>query len=430
MGENIDKAVKGMKASHSDNKIKHKCNVANFQIELQDRHRICHTPFQHLCKQDLQPIAFASTSKMERHKTDPSKLSSFMSISGDHFIPQDVGPSAEKNLCSTVTKHCGKTVCEFHKWHTIAPSHMQQCNKHLHPHKPFTSDMTNPKGFTVGDGVDDATPARHDTIIVKDDRLLWDALTTAFDKDTTEHITVQAHNGSGFAALKSLVARSHPAIAPEPSKPILVQPAQGKLNILKHMHQCEHWLVLRSHIKNTHASLNDKIEKQHFISGCNHSAFIKDQIRCERDIPACAHKFAPSASIVTINGCLDLPNSPTERQLTRLQNPHPPCDALTLRPATQVHGVDMHPTNSAVPNVNDDDASECDDDIHFACTAACQQICNNPDRAIPHAGLNNIAKKSRSVHCCTTLNTECRAVSLNGRQIFFCTFYHEKHCFA
>lgn len=161
-------------------------------------------------------------------------------------------------------------------------------------------------------------PQHHETIITKDDRLLWDVLTSAFKKDTTECVTVQAHDGSGCAALKSLVARSHPAIAPEPSKPILVRSAQGKLDVLKCMHQCKHWLMLRSHIKNTHATLNNEVEKQHFISGCNHSAFFKDQVRCEQDTPAHACKFAPSALIATMNGCLDLPNSPTKHPLTCL----------------------------------------------------------------------------------------------------------------
>ena len=125
MGENIGKAVDGMKASHSGNKIEHDCVVANFQIKLQDHCRVRHTPCEHLHKQDLDPIMFLSTSETGQHKTDPSEQSSFMTISGNCFILQDVGPSAEKNLCSTVTKHCGKTVCEFHKWHTFAGSHMQ-----------------------------------------------------------------------------------------------------------------------------------------------------------------------------------------------------------------------------------------------------------------------------------------------------------------
>ena len=117
---------------------------------------------------------------------------------------------------------------------------MRRYNKYLHPYELFSSDITDPKGFTVGDGVKDAVPLRHAVIIKKDDRLLWDLLNLVFKKGTTKHISVQVHDGSGYAVLASLVDRAHPAIVPEPSKLILTRPVQGKLNILKYMHQHEH----------------------------------------------------------------------------------------------------------------------------------------------------------------------------------------------
>lgn len=398
MGKNISNAVEGMKASHSNNKIEHKCVPTNFHADLQDRYQIRHKPYEHLRKQDVTPIKFAATGKEARHERDPSKPgSSFMALSGDYFILQDMGPSAEKNLRSTVTKYYGKTVYEFHKWYTVTGSHMRRYNKYLHPYELFTSDITDPKGFTVGDGETDVVPATHDTIIIKDDRLLWDVLTTVFEKDSTEYITVQVHNGSGYAALYSLIARSHPNLVPEPSKLILIRPVQGKLNLLEYMHQYEHWLMLRTFIEDSHCTLNNSVEKQHFISGCNHSAFIEDQIRRERDIAAYAHKFEPSALIVTINGYLDLPNSPTKRPLTRLRNPYLPRNALPSRQTTRVQNLDMHPTNSAAMQVHNVDMcptdsalnevdtydiSDDDDNLHFAYTAACNRIRNDPETII------------------------------------------------
>ena len=379
MGKNINKAVDGMKASHGGNKIKHNCVITNFQVELQERYRIRNTPFQHLRMMDCTSLMFASTGKEGRHKTDPYKQSSFMSLSGDYFILQDVGPSAEKNLRSTMTKYQGKTVYEFHKWYTVTLSHMRRYNKYLHPYELFSSDITDPKGFTVGDGVKDAVPLQHAVVIKKDDRLLWDLLNLVFEKGTTECISVQVHDGSGYAALASLVARAHPAIVPEPSKLILTRPVQGKLNILEHMHQYEHYLMLRTFIENSHASLSNEVEKQHFISGCNHSAFVEDQIRREKDVPACAHKFEPSALIVTINGHLSLPNSPTNCQSQRIRNPYLPRNALPSRPAARAHNLDMHPSDTDTIEINDDDY---DDDIQFAHTAACQRTRNDPENIV------------------------------------------------
>ena len=255
---------------------------------------------------------------------------------------------------------------------------MRRCNECPHPHELFSSDIANPKGFTVGDGVKDAAPLRHATVIRKDDRLLWDLLNLVFEKGTTECICVQVHNGSGYAVLASLVARTHPAIVPEPSKLILTRPTQGKLNILECMHQYEHYLMLRTFIENSHASLSNDVEKQHFISGCNHSAFIEDQIRREKDIPAYAHKFAPSALIVTITGYLSLPNSPTNRQTQRFRNPYLPRNALPSRPAARVHNLNIYPSDSEVIELDDDHNSN----VHFAYNAACQRIRNDPDTIV------------------------------------------------
>ena len=105
-----DKAVDGTKSSHSGNKIEHSCVVANYQLELQHQHGIRNAPFQHLRKLDCTSLLFASTGREGRHKIDPHEQSSFMSISGDYFILQDMGPSAEKNLRSTMTKYQGNTI--------------------------------------------------------------------------------------------------------------------------------------------------------------------------------------------------------------------------------------------------------------------------------------------------------------------------------
>ena len=103
----------------------------------------------------------------------------------------------------------------------------------------------------------------------------------------------------------------------------------------------EHYLMLKTFIEDHHASLDNNVEKQHFVSGCKYSNFIKEQIRRERDIPAHQHKFATSALIITINGYLNLPNSPTKRAFTRQRNPYLPRSVMPPH-TTQVNSIQSY----------------------------------------------------------------------------------------
>ena len=42
----------------------------------------------------------------------------------------------------------------------------------------------------------------------------------------------------------------------------------------------------------------------------------------------------------------------------------------------------MHPTDSAAPNIDNENNSECNGNIQFAHAAACQRICNDPETII------------------------------------------------
>ena len=89
--------------------------------------------------------------------------------------------------------------------------------------------------------------------------------------------------------------------------------------------------MFKTFIEDHHASLDNAVEKQHFISGCKYSNFIKEQIQCKCGIPAHQHKFTTSALIITINGYLNLPNSPTKRSLIRQRNPYLPHTTASQR---------------------------------------------------------------------------------------------------
>ena len=94
-----------------------------------------------------------------------------------------------------------------------------------------------------------------------------------------------------------------------------------------------------------------------------------------------AHKFATSSPIFTVNGCPDLPNSPAKRPPTCLQNSCTPQHTLANWATTRVHNVDMH---NADQNHNTDASTNInnDQDAHFAFTAACNRIQNEPNSVI------------------------------------------------
>ena len=293
-----------------------------------------------------------------------------MALSGDYFILQDLGPAAEKNLRLTVTKYTGTTAYDFYKWYEVITIHIKRFNKYIHPYCCFRGDCDDPKGFTVGDRPTDAVPLRHKTIIEKDSKLLWDVLNHVFDKSSCEHTAVQVHNGCGYTVLHTLVADSHPQIVQEPSDLILHRPTQDSLSLLEYMCKYEHYLMLKTFIEDHHASLDNEVEKQHFVSGCKYSNFIKEQIRRERDIPAHQHKFTTSALIITITGYLNLPNSPTKRGFLRQRNSYTPRNAASQRPShinsLQAYSADDEYAYS--PDIEDDQ------NIQYAYTAACNKI--------------------------------------------------------
>ena len=112
----------------------------------------------------------------------------------------------------------------FYKWYKVTTIHIKRFNKYIHPYCCFCGDSDDPKGFTVGDGPEDAVPLRHQTIIAKDSKLLWDVLNNVFEKSSREHTAVQIHNGCGYTVLHTLVADNHPNIVQEPSDLILHRP--------------------------------------------------------------------------------------------------------------------------------------------------------------------------------------------------------------
>ena len=94
-------------------KAEHPCVPTNF----------CDDEAERRCNLRAQPQKFLCQSDVKNHtingdtavcQIDPSHTTnSFMTLSGDYFIVQDLGPAAEKNFRSTATKHTGKTTKFF-----------------------------------------------------------------------------------------------------------------------------------------------------------------------------------------------------------------------------------------------------------------------------------------------------------------------------
>ena len=368
MGTQFNQLVSALN-NNSTSKIEHICNHTIFDSVLSERHLLRNTPHQFLRKSDVAPITIGNT--LARHEIDSSHpASSFMALSGDYFILQDLGPASEKNLRLTVTKYTGNTAYDFYKWYEVITIHIKRFNKYIHPYYCFRGDCDDPKGFTIGDGPNDAVPLRHKTIIEKDSKLLWDVLNHVFEKSSREHTAVQIHNGCGYTVLHTLVADSHPQIVQEPSDLILHRPTQDSLSLLEYMCKYEHYLMLKTFIEDHHASLDNDVEKQHFVSGCKYSNFIKEQIRRERDIPAHQHKFTTSALIITITGYLNLPNSPTKRGLLRQRNSYSPRNATSQR-ASNIHSLQTYPTDDEYSYSQD---IEDDENVKYAYNVACNKI--------------------------------------------------------
>ena len=114
--------------------------------------------------------------------------------------------------------------------------------------------MSDPKGFKVGDTPDDdVVPTIFSTNIDKDNKLIWDVLSTVFKTGTPEHRAVMIFSGHGYEALYNLIAKSHPGIVEEPARLILHRPQQNKLSLLEYFNKYEHYLMLKSYIENISA---------------------------------------------------------------------------------------------------------------------------------------------------------------------------------
>ena len=132
--------------------------------------------------------------------------------------------------------------------------------------------------------------------------------------------------------------------------------------------------MLKTYIENNKCSLNNEVERQYFIAGCKHSYFIEEQVQRERDIPAYQHKFLTESLLVTIAGYLELPNSPTKRNIYGRAN-HLSRNGYLSPQTAKVHSLEGQNVDEYYP----DDANDVDDEnLSYAYNAAVNVIRSNP----------------------------------------------------
>jgi len=140
-----------------------------------------------------------------------------------------------------------------------------------------------------------------------------------------------------------VTSNNHPALIPNPSKLVVARPTQGSLLLVDYWNKYDHYLMLRSFIKNKNCTLNEKIEMQHFVSGCKYSSFLEDSIRREETVAAYHTKFETTSMLGTLTNYLQLPNSPSKRAFHgRIKNITHYCQLSTPTNAN-IHELNMHP---------------------------------------------------------------------------------------
>jgi len=128
MMNNLGKQFQGfataIQNNNKSNQLTHSYNQNAFCNEAKDRFNLQNTPHVFLRSTDITP--YNVNNSLARYQTDPNHASgSFMTLSGDYYIMQDLGPSSEKNFCTTALYYEGKTPYEFYKWYETFSIHVK-----------------------------------------------------------------------------------------------------------------------------------------------------------------------------------------------------------------------------------------------------------------------------------------------------------------
>ena len=73
--------------------------------------------------------------------------------------------------------------------------------------------------------------------------------------------------------------------------------------------------MLWTHIEDQDCSLDNAVDRHHFISGCECDHFIEEQMRHERNVPIHQHEFQTDSLLITIDGHPELPSLPTKKAI-------------------------------------------------------------------------------------------------------------------
>ena len=274
-----------------------------------------------------------------------NSASGFVTRDGSYFVLADLGPQSEKNFRNNVNKMSGETSYELYNWYTAFTTHCARYGKYCHPYPCFRPDCNHPRGFTIGKNDSDDLHSTFETLISTDSRIIWDVLHIACTSHHKFRQIVEIYDGHGYEALKAIVCATHPFLMVSPSSLVTTRPTQGSLSLMEYWKKYNHYIMLRALIENNKQTVHDKTEREHFVSGCNHSSFLQTEIRREQDFTHLKHKFEPSNFLATLQQYLNLPNSPaiaqpSQRNQLRKLNPYVQ-SSKPFTPATKTVSVNQ-----------------------------------------------------------------------------------------
>ena len=141
-------------SSHQSVKIKHPFIPVTFNAEAACCLEAQNKPHHFVCKSEVAILDIQGPNT-HRQRDPNHQIDSFMTASSDHFIIQNLGPTPKQNFQSTVTKHTGKNLREFHEWcetfivhvrkHNLRPSPFLHSGTHVHPDNVLPSRCNNNK---------------------------------------------------------------------------------------------------------------------------------------------------------------------------------------------------------------------------------------------------------------------------------------------
>jgi hypothetical protein len=201
------------------------------------------------------------------------------------------------------------------RWHPLFERHLAAHGIFVPSFSTYRKDWGGQHGFVAGDTKSDI-PKRMDVSLAYMSHIIYRLLThkDMFPSDSTYKSIVEACNGDGYLALKSIMIQVHPAFHPEPATLIASYPYQRNLSFLQYYHIFLDFLQLRGLIQDYDSSIDKPAELDIFINRSRYATFLSNETRAERRDPDKVAKYQGTQLVETLQSILRrLPSVETPR---------------------------------------------------------------------------------------------------------------------